>query len=171
MKTYSAHSVTFEYPPDWEIQEQHQGSELLINVSSPETSFWSLGLFFESPSAEHVVQTVLRALEDDYQEIDIYESRELICDRPTIARDAEFVCMELLNSVWIRAFQTRRFTALVMYQSTDHELETTLPLLERITHSFACAEDVDDEEDPYLLDGTLEENPSDDPLDPENGSL
>jgi len=145
MQTYHAHGVRFEYPEDWGVQEQSQGNEHLITVSSPETSFWSLGLFFESPSPEHVVQTVIRALEDDYPEIDIYESRNTLLNQPTVSRDVEFVCMELLNSAWIRAFQMPRFTALVLYQSTDHELEGAESILASITESLEFDEEADDD--------------------------
>ena len=147
MPTYDAHGVRFDYPEDWGVQEQSQGSEHLITVSSPETSFWSLGLFFDCPTPDHVVQTVLRALEDDYPEIDIYESRETLLNQQTVSRDVEFVCMELLNSAWIRAFQTPRFTALILSQSTDHELEMAEPILDSITESLEC--DVEVDEDPW----------------------
>lgn len=150
MPRYSAHGVHFNYPADWGLQEQSQGNEHLITVSSPETSFWSLGLFFDSPSPEHVVQTVLRALEDDYPEIDIYESQDVLLDQPAVSRDVEFVCMELLNSAWIRAFQTPHFTALLMYQSTDHELEGAEPILEAITRSLECDFDLIDDEGRYF---------------------
>ncbi|MCA9097395.1 MAG: hypothetical protein KDA36_03380 [Planctomycetaceae bacterium] len=150
MTTYSAHGVRFQFPSDWGVQEQSQENELLITVSSQETSFWSLGLFFELPSPEHVVQTVLRALEDDYPEIDIYESQSVVLDQKGVSCDVEFVCMELINSAWIRAFQTPRFTALVMYQSTDYELESALPILEAITNSLECNFDVVDDEMRFL---------------------
>ena len=60
-----------------------------------------------------------------------------------MARDVDFVCFELINSAFIRSFQTERFTVLVLYQGFDAELETTRPLLEAISASLAFA--VEDE--------------------------
>lgn len=151
MKKYHRYGIAFSYPEDWSLQEQSQGTEHLISVSSPETSFWSLGLFFEMPTPEHVVQTVLRALEEDYPEIDVYESSCMVLERPTVSREAEFVCMELLNSVWVRAVQLESFTVLVMYQSTDHELEATRGLLEAITGSLEYDPAPESEDDPFFL--------------------
>lgn len=138
MTTYCGQGIRFQYPEDWGIQEQSQGEEHLITVSSPATTFWSLGLFYGAPTPEHVVQTVLRALEDDYPEMDVYESRETLLERQTVARDVEFVCLELLNSARIRAFQTEQFTVLIMSQSTDDEFEEMEPVLDAITQSLEC---------------------------------
>lgn len=145
MTIFRKYGVQFDYPEGWVVQEQMEGGEWMVTVSSPDSSFWSLGLFFDSPSPEHVVQTVLRAFEEDYPEIDVYESRASILDRPTVSRDVEFVCMELLNSAWIRAFQTERFTVLVLYQSTDYELPESESILDAVTGSLDI--DLDDSED------------------------
>ena len=51
--------------------------------------------------------------------------------------DVEFVCLELVNTATLRALESDDFTALVLYQGTDHELEATRALLEGITSSLA----------------------------------
>ncbi|MFO1020025.1 MAG: hypothetical protein U0903_04930 [Planctomycetales bacterium] len=139
-ETYSRHGIRFDYPEEWEVQEQEQDNELLITVSSPATSFWTLGLFFDSPSPEHVLRTVINALEDDYPELDAYQSQEMICGCESVARDLEFVCLEMLNGAWVRAVRMQGYTLLVMYQCTDYERQEYLPQLEGITRSLTCDE-------------------------------
>jgi hypothetical protein len=55
-----------------------------------------------------------------------------------VARDIDFVCLELLNSASIRAFRAREFTVLVLFQFTEGERDETGPILERITRSLWC---------------------------------
>ncbi len=137
-KIYLTHGISFRYPEDWElsVQPQEQAQEIEIIVDSPQTSFWGLTLFFNGPQAEEVIKTALRTFQEEYDEIDIYPSTAKLCGRRTIARDLQFVCMDLINSTFLRAFETDRFTALVLFQATDNELDKTLPLLERLNRSM-----------------------------------
>jgi len=135
-QTYHAHGVQFRFPSSWELSEQSRGNEAAITVESPETSFWSLWLFFDCPTPQRVLETAVSALEQDYDEIDVYPVEARMCRRESLARDVEFVCLELINSAFLRAFQTDDFTALVFYQGTDHELERTRPILEGICKSL-----------------------------------
>ena len=135
-KIYLTHGISFRYPEDWELSVQQQEQEIAIIVDSPDTSFWGLTLFFNCPRAEDVVETALRTFQEEYDEIDIYPSAAQICERRTIARDLQFVCVDLINSAFLRAFETDRFTALVLFQATDNELDKTLPLLERLCRSM-----------------------------------
>jgi len=135
---YNQHGVRFVYPDDWEVTEEKRDDELSITVSSPHASFWTLTLFYDSPDPEDIIETVLEAFRDEYQELDIYPADDEVCDCPTVARDIEFVCLELLNSAWARSFQTPDFTGLVLYQATDHEQEQALPVFETLTASLEC---------------------------------
>jgi hypothetical protein len=144
-ETYSAHGVRFQYPDDWEVSEQQRGAELVITVTSPETSFFTLGLLFDRPSAEAVVETVIEALREEYEDLDDYEVVERVAGQATVARDVEFFCLELLNSAWVRAFALPRFTVLVFYQANDRDLEEVQPVFEQILDSLAWEEDDEDE--------------------------
>jgi hypothetical protein len=152
-ETFAAHGVRFAYPSEWELSEQNRDGELSITVSSPHTSFWTLSLFFDRPEPADIIEAVLDAFRDEYSELDVYPSQVKLCHRQTVARDIEFVCLELLNSAWARAFQTEEFTALVLYQAYDAELIETGDVLERITRSLECdgdegaGEQADDEEE------------------------
>lgn len=151
--TYQFHGVKFRYPREWEITEQQTDEQLSITVSSPLTAFWTLSLFPDCPEPEDVVDTVLEAFQEEYTEMDDYPSKERVGKRPTIARDIDFVCLDVLNLARVRAFRTGGFTALVLFQLTEAEQDETGPLLEMITRSLACPApkveeiDMDEEEE------------------------
>ena len=135
-ETYEGNGIRFRYPAYWELLEQEEGESTSITVASPETSFWSISLFRDSPSPEQVVASAVEAFREEYDEVDVYPSDERMGDRPGVANDVDFVCFELINSAFLRAFQTDRFTVLVLYQGFDGELVETRPLLEAISASL-----------------------------------
>jgi hypothetical protein len=144
--SYHAHGVRFRYPDDWELSEQREGEQISITVSSPQTAFWTVSLFPGRPEPEDIVAAALDAFHEEYDELDDYPSKVRVCKRPTVARDVDFVCLELLNSAGIRAFRAPAFTVLVLFQLTDAERQETAPILERITKSLSCpALDEEDE--------------------------
>jgi len=127
---YAAHGVRFRYPDDWDLTEQQTESNVTITVSSQETSFWSLTLFFDRLQPEQVLETALDAFRNEYDDIDVYPAETMLGRVGNLARDVEFVCLELINGAFLRVFRTGRFTAVVLYQGTDHELKETREMLE-----------------------------------------
>ncbi len=136
---YEGHGIRLRYPAYWEVTEQDDDEATSITVASPETSFWSISLFHDGPSPQEVLESALEAFREEYAEVDVYASTERIGERAGVARDVDFVCFELINSAFLRAFQTERYTVLVLYQGFDGELETTRPMLEAISASLAFA--------------------------------
>jgi len=135
---YSAHGVRFRFPAEWQLSEQRTTTGVHITVSSPETSFWSLTLLFDTPRPEDVIESALDAFREEYAELDIYSSEAALCHRRNVACDLEFICFELINSAFLRSFRTERFTVLVLFQGTDCELEHTREVLEAISESLQC---------------------------------
>ena len=58
------------------------------------------------------------------------------CDENAVAWDLEFRAMEVYNSAWVRTFQTDLFSALVLYQANDLELEETADTMRGMTRSL-----------------------------------
>ena len=135
-ETYHGNGIQFRYPADWTLVEQKDGESTSITVASPETSFWSVSLFLDSPSPKQVVASAVEAFREEYEEVDVYPSDEKMREREGEALDVDFVCFELINSAFLRSFQTDRFTVLVLYQGFDGELAETRPLLEAISASL-----------------------------------
>jgi hypothetical protein len=134
---YEGHGIRFRYPAYWELTEQEDDEATSVTVASPETSFWSISLFQDGPTPQQVLDLAVEAFQEEYAEADVYPSTARIGKRAGMARDVDFVCFELINSAFLRSFQTDRFTVLVLYQGFDAELETTRPLLETISASLA----------------------------------
>ena len=137
---YEGHGIRFLYPESWELREQTDDQFASISVESPHTSSWSISLFLDNPTPEEVVGSAVETFRDEYDEVDVYPSQETLPGRPGVSRDLDFFCFELINSAFLRAFRTERFTALVLYQGFDGELETTRPLLESISNSLEVLE-------------------------------
>lgn len=135
---YEDHGIRFRYPEDWQIQEESEGETVSVTVSGPETSFWSIWILPERPDPERLVLSAIEAFEEDYDDVDVYRSEGELCDFPSLQCDVEFVSLELINSAFVRAFRTGRFSVLVLFQGTDHELEYTREALDAITASLEC---------------------------------
>ena len=135
---YEQHGISFRYPADWELDEQSHEDGITITVSSSESVFWSITLFPTRPTPDHVLQTALAAYREEYSEIDESAVETELCDAPTWGWNLEFVCLDLINVVVLRSFRTGRFTALVLFQGMDRELELVRDHVDKITDSLFC---------------------------------
>lgn len=140
---YQKHGVRFEFPPGWVLTEDGATTEVCITVASPQAAFWSITLFFDCPSPDEVSETVIRAFQDEYQDIDVYPTNVPVGGQPAVGADIEFIAFDLTNSAFVRVCRTNRFTAVVLYQGTDHELVNSLGDLETISESVEFDPDLD----------------------------
>lgn len=135
---YNQHGINFQYPGDWELDEQTHDDGVTITVSSTESVFWSISLFPTRPTPDHVLQTALTAYRDEYPEMDESAIETEMCDAPTWGWDLEFLCLDLVNNAVLRCFRTGRFTVLVLFQGLDRELEAVRDQIEHISNSLVC---------------------------------
>ena len=134
--TYHQHGFEFRYPGFWDLSERNGPDEVTVTVASPGTSFWSLSLFHERPRPEDLMESAVSAFREEYPALDVYPVDARLCGRPAVARDVEFLCLDLVNGASLRAFQIDGVTAFVLSQGTDEELESTRPILEAISDSL-----------------------------------
>lgn len=141
MNEYTQYGIRFEYPEDWQMDDGEAADARTITVNSGETSFWCLSIFEDCPSIESVLDAAIAAFEEEYEEVDVSATEEThldsFVDQEIVARDVEFVCLELVNTACLRAIAAEQFTLLVLYQGTDFELAQTGRTLERITESLS----------------------------------
>jgi len=133
---YDSNGITFRYPENWILSQQNHENEFTVSVNSPNTAFWSVFLFKDHPNPKHVIETATETLRTEYDEIDLYPTTAKMCERETVARDIEFVCLELINSAFLRAFETDEFTVFVMFQANDAELESVKDVMNSICASL-----------------------------------
>ena len=136
---YRAHGIRFRHPGDWSVSEDVGPDEITISVQSSGTSFWSLTLIDDAPDPDDIIETVLGAYRDEYEDVEVHPVTPMI--RATaVAKDIDFVCLDLVNSASLLAFRTNRRTLLVVSQGTDHELDVTRSVMESMTQSLSCDE-------------------------------
>lgn len=138
MNLFNEYGITFEYPDDWELTKQvdEAHGEIQISVHNDDSSFWVISLFLAEIPPEKLLNSSLEAFREEYDELDVYQTEVKLAGKACLARDIEFVCSELINSAFLRVFQTDLFTAFVLYQGTDQELSNTRKDLEAISASL-----------------------------------
>ncbi len=140
---YAKHGVQFSYPDIWEIDEQLDGTDIVITVSSVGTCFWTLRILHGSPPPPQAVESCVEAFKDEYEDVEVTEPDCAVAEMPAYSRDLEFVCMELTNTAALRSVRTTDFTLLVWWQGTDHELEECRVMLDHMTDSIRAVTLID----------------------------
>jgi hypothetical protein len=140
LQEYCRGGVSFRYPSSWDVSEEGTEGQRTITLQTAGASFWSLTIFADRTDPERIVQSVLQAFRDDYEDVDVYPMQDTILEQPTAAADLDFVYLDLVNSAVIRAFQTETASALVIYQGTDHELAVLKEQFDAVTQSLAFEE-------------------------------
>jgi hypothetical protein len=135
---YNRHGISLNYPRHWELTEQQEPGQVTITIHSPGTSFLTVCLFADRPEPADVAEAALEAFREEYPELDIYRVRGRVGRRPAVCWDVEFLCLEMTNYARVRVFRAPRFTALLLFQGTDTELESTGPVFEKIARGVRC---------------------------------
>ena len=134
LRRIESHGVEFSFPDFWEFSEEEaDNGDVALTVAAVGTCFWTLRILRSSPSPDDVIRSCIDAFAEEYGEIDDYPATCRIAGEAAIGRELEFICLELVNSVGLYSVRTRRFTLLVWWQGTDHELLEVRPLLEQMT--------------------------------------
>lgn len=142
-ETYNNHGIRFDYPSRWTVSEEAEGETLSVTVASDETCFWTIWLMPGGPEPEELIESAVRAFEEEYDDLDQYRAEGELCEFPSLYCDLEFVSLELINSAFLRAFRTARYSILILSQGTDHELDYSREALDAITDSLECGLDDD----------------------------
>jgi len=134
---YQTDGLKFAYPSEWRVTEELQPDGQAIMVSSDGTAFCSFMLIPDRPAVAKVLKTALDAFRESYDEVDSEAVECRIASRPARGFDVDFYCLELLNSAWLRAFRTGRYTVFMMFQSGFDEPEARA-IFDSICASLDC---------------------------------
>lgn len=140
---YSNHGVQFSYPDIWEIEEETDGTDIVITVSTVGTCFWTLRLLPGCPPPPQAVQSCVEAFREEYDDLEVNEPDCAVAEMPAYSRDLEFVYMELTNTVGLRSVRTTEFTLLIWWQGTDHELAECREMLDHMSNSIRAVTLID----------------------------
>ncbi len=149
MKLFNEYGISFEYPDDWELSKvvDEKNGEIQIGVAGADSSFWMISLFLVDIPAEDLLKKSLEVFQEEYDELDVYDTKARLAGKECPGYDVEFVCSELINSAFLRVLKTSLFTAFILYQGTDQDLQNSLKDLEAISLSLDI---FDNEFDGYL---------------------
>ncbi len=136
---YEGHGVTFEFPDIWELTEDVEDKDVLLTIRADSVSFWALRILSERPRADEVIQACVDAVQDEYEDVEVLESRGMLAALPASCRELGFTCFELLNSVSFTCVRATEMTLLAWWQGTDHELTEIRVIFERMTQSVRIA--------------------------------
>lgn len=142
MPEYDAHGVRFQYPETWTLDDESSDEKVAVTVQSDGTAFWTLAVFVDAPKPERVIESVVAAYREDYPELDVYPLTTTPGPHgPVSSREIEFVCLELIATAKVEAYQIGDRTAMILFQCADAELETQRPILDAMTASLRIGGD------------------------------
>ncbi|NOY43185.1 MAG: hypothetical protein GXP26_15300 [Planctomycetes bacterium] len=116
--------IRFEYPDNWSIDQfdDDQGEEQVV-VSSPNTAFWHLSKHPADVEVEPLFDEALAALRTEYQDMEVEPANDELEGHKLLGFDVRFICLDLTNTCWLRAFQTPEAAYLLICQAEDREFE------------------------------------------------
>jgi len=139
-EVYRGNDISFRYPGHWERGEESRDDAVTISVGDL-GAFWSVTVLRRRPKAERVLEEAIQAFEDEYDEVDQYPVGATLGGESGLGKNLEFVALELINCVMLRAVEVGGRTYFVMAQVTDHERDQFEPIFEAISASLEFAPD------------------------------
>ncbi|MEX0939081.1 MAG: hypothetical protein WDZ59_14555 [Pirellulales bacterium] len=129
--------VRFQYPENWTLEWQESDTtDPSVSVFSPGGAFWTLSIHPPGTETARLVQVVLDALREEYQELDAQEAVDSIGDTEMIGYDVNFYCLDLCNTAVVRGFHTRRASYVLLCQAEDREFERVREVFRAMTTSL-----------------------------------
>ncbi|WP_437185098.1 hypothetical protein SH668x_002188 [Planctomicrobium sp. SH668] len=145
-REYRGHGLTFKYPNGWELTEEPGEDTFTVSVTDMGT-FWSATVLQGRPLASKVLSEAVEAFDSEYDDVDEYPAESILSGMKASAVNLEFVSLELINCVYLRAVEIGSRTLFVMAQVTDHEREEYEPLFEEMSASLELGDDDSVEDD------------------------
>jgi len=134
---YEQLGIRFEYPDNWVLDaSEDQGSPASIAVTSPSGAFWSVSIHPADEDLAALVDQVLAALHDVYQDLDAEAISQDFGPCESIGYDVDFYCLDLTSSAMIRAVRTPQGTYVVLCQAEDQDYQRFEPVFQAITTSL-----------------------------------
>lgn len=137
-QTHVIECITLQAPSDWAFEKQNGESEVSASIRSPGTSFIAISLYREQPDPAALIETAIEAFREEYKELDVYPVEAELCDRETEACDLDFVCLDLVSSVFLRSFATERFTVFLLCQTDALEFDATRKMFDTLSEGLLC---------------------------------
>jgi hypothetical protein len=134
--TFAADGLGFSYPEDWTLEREEEENGWTVTVQSPGTAFALVRLDLELTEPSEVVEATLKALRDDYPDLEAETAMDLLAGEMAIGYDIEFFSLDMTVTCWMRSLYAGAGTVLVMCQFSDAEQEVAEPVLRALCASL-----------------------------------
>lgn len=129
--------VHFLYPENWQLDESEaMDGNQVVTVYSPGGSFWSLMIHPLGTSPAKLAATALKAMRQQYDELDAEEVTDEVAGRDLVGYDMNFYCLDLTNTAQVRSYATDEAAYVIFCQADDREFAEIEPVFRAITISL-----------------------------------
>jgi hypothetical protein len=138
-KQYDNLGITFQYPDNWELDEEqfdHETGFLSVSVFSPGGGFWSVIRHPITTEPTAAVQQAVDAIGEEYENIEIAPATETVEGVTLSGFDLGFIYLDLTNTCRVRGFRTSEATIVVFSQAEDREQVKNGVVFEAMTYSL-----------------------------------
>jgi len=122
-RTFDKLGVSFQYPDNWTLEEEGLGGYESVTVYSPQGGFWSVTIYSHSADPMALADTAVKAMREEYEELEIEEARQTVAGHELIGYDLNFYYLDLTNTAMVRSIRTDRATYTVFCQAEDREFD------------------------------------------------
>jgi hypothetical protein len=131
--------IRFLYPENWQLDESEAlAGNQLVSVYSPGGSFWSVMIHPPSTAPATLAAAALKAMRQQYDELDSEEVRETVGGHDLVGYDMNFYCLDLTNTARVRSYRTPDAAYVVFCQADDREFAEIEEVFRAITMSLIC---------------------------------
>ena len=151
-KKFEKPSITFQYPDNWELDEEvGRSGHKSVTVSSPGGAFWSVAVLPLSADPKQMAETVVEAIKEEYPETEAYAAIETILGHELQGYDMNFPCLDQTNSAQVRCVSMARNNYTIFCQGEDRDFEKARLVFSAMTTSLL--QELDEKKGSGLVSG------------------
>jgi hypothetical protein len=129
--------IHFMYPENWTLDENEVlAGNMVVSVNSPGGAFWSVMIHPSTVTPDKLAATALKAMRQQYDELDSDEVRETVAGQELFGYDMNFYCLDLTNTAQVRSYSTPEAAYVIFCQADDREFAEVEPVFRAITTSL-----------------------------------
>lgn len=114
--------IRFQYPDNWTLEADDllQGQPA-VSVYSPQGGFWSVTVHDPADDPRELVEAVVTAMRNMYDQLDVEERTESIDGRQIPCCEMNFYYLDLTNTAMVRVISSNRANYIVLWQAEDRD--------------------------------------------------
>ena len=129
--------ISFLYPDNWTLDEDDaKAGQESVTVFSPGGAFWSVSVHPPSTDPGQLAEAALKAMEEEYKELETEPARQTIADQKMIGYNINFYYLDMTNTASILCFRGTGASYALFWQAEDRELKSIRDVFLAITTSF-----------------------------------